>query len=86
MALGFYFDMTSCIGCQACANACPYMVPKYYAEKKIVNKCDSCAGIRANGGEPQRVFEAAELSQKRIEILRTNHYKRLTERRKRVIL
>ena len=48
-------DDDMCIGCQACANACPYMVPKYNAEKNIVNKCDSCAGIRANGGQPQCV-------------------------------
>ena len=45
-------DEKLCIGCQACVSACPYDVPQYIPEKKVVGKCDACAAIRAAGGQP----------------------------------
>ena len=33
----------ACIGCQACARACPYGIPRFGSDGKMV-KCDGCAG------------------------------------------
>lgn len=50
-------DKDLCIGCGNCANVCPYQVPKLLdtAAGIKAGKCDSCASIRANGGQPQCV-------------------------------
>lgn len=40
-----------CIGCHACAKACPHDVPRYDSENKIV-KCDGCSTRIAMGLEP----------------------------------
>lgn len=45
-------DDAMCIGCQSCAEACPYSVPQYIEEKGIVGKCDACAYLRAKGENP----------------------------------
>ena len=47
-------DKALCIGCGNCAAVCPYEVPKLLPEG-VAGKCDSCASIRANGGQPQCV-------------------------------
>jgi Fe-S-cluster-containing dehydrogenase component/DMSO reductase anchor subunit len=41
-----------CIGCQYCILKCPYDVPKFSAEMKIVRKCDMCTGRLAVGEAP----------------------------------
>ena len=41
-----------CFGCQYCALACPYDVPKFHAAKGIVRKCDMCSGRLAAGEAP----------------------------------
>ena len=48
-------DDEMCIGCGTCVNSCPYSVPKLLEDKGISGKCDTCIGIRANGGQPQCV-------------------------------
>ena len=40
-----------CIGCRACAKACPHDVPRFDKEGKLV-KCDGCAARVACGLEP----------------------------------
>lgn len=40
-----------CVGCKKCLKACPYDVPRFNNENKIV-KCDGCAVRVANGLEP----------------------------------
>lgn len=39
-------DHESCIGCMACSSACPFDIPKFRADGRMV-KCDMC------GGDPQ---------------------------------
>lgn len=40
-----------CIGCHSCALACPYGVPRYDKEDKLI-KCDLCWERQAAGREP----------------------------------
>lgn len=35
-------DSEKCIGCRACADACPYGVPQFSAEGETMQKCDLC--------------------------------------------
>ncbi|MGI2258439.1 DMSO/selenate family reductase complex B subunit [Shewanella sp. GXUN23E] len=32
----------SCIGCEACARACPYDAPQIHPERRVMTKCDGC--------------------------------------------
>ena len=51
-ARGFVFPVREkCIGCQACAAACPHDIPRFDGEGKLV-KCDGCAARVACGMEP----------------------------------
>lgn len=42
------FDTTNCIGCHSCAMACPFGVPGFGADGKMV-KCDGCF-VRIHNG------------------------------------
>jgi formate dehydrogenase iron-sulfur subunit len=42
----------TCIGCQYCTWNCPYGVPTYHEERKIVTKCDMCHERLAVGETP----------------------------------
>ncbi len=48
-------DDEVCIGCETCVKSCPYEVPQYRPELKIVGKCDACLSLRKNGEENQCV-------------------------------
>ena len=51
-AQGFVvLDRAACIGCRACASACPHDIPRFDGEGKLV-KCDGCAVRVAHGLEP----------------------------------
>lgn len=41
-----------CIGCQYCTWNCPYSVPVYQPDRKIVSKCDMCEPRLAEGLRP----------------------------------
>lgn len=42
----------SCIGCQYCTWNCPYGVPQFNPERRIVTKCHMCADRMGAGGLP----------------------------------
>lgn len=46
------YDTSKCVGCQRCVTACPYGVPVYFEEEKVVRKCNACIELRANGEQP----------------------------------
>ncbi len=46
------YDTSKCDGCQACVSACPYSIPVFFEEEKVVRKCNACIELRANGEQP----------------------------------
>ena len=45
-------DAEACIGCQYCTWNCPYGVPQYHPERRVVTKCQMCVGRLAEGELP----------------------------------
>jgi len=45
-------DEKKCIGCRYCQWNCPYDAPKFDPEKKIIQKCNLCQSLLAEGGSP----------------------------------
>jgi DMSO reductase iron-sulfur subunit len=49
-----------CIGCGYCTWNCPYSVPQFNPERRIVTKCDMCHNRLADGLEPACVASCPE--------------------------
>ncbi|WP_418941250.1 DMSO/selenate family reductase complex B subunit [Parasutterella excrementihominis] len=65
-------DEKKCIGCGACAQACPYGAPVLNETEHKMHKCDACADRLAQGllpicveACPQRAIEFGEISELR---------------------
>lgn len=48
-----------CIGCQSCKDACPYGINTFNKELRVMDKCDTCIDIRAEGEKPACVRNCA---------------------------
>jgi anaerobic dimethyl sulfoxide reductase subunit B (iron-sulfur subunit) len=65
-------DEKKCIGCGACAAACPYKAPVLNEKAKKMQKCDACSARLKEGKQPicveacpQRALEFGEISELR---------------------
>ncbi len=47
-----YIDPIRCIGCRLCGIVCPFGIPKYEPERKVMVKCDLCLHRLREGKEP----------------------------------
>lgn len=46
------YDKEKCIGCKYCVSGCPFDVPRFDEERRIIEKCTFCADRLAEGFEP----------------------------------
>jgi anaerobic dimethyl sulfoxide reductase subunit B (iron-sulfur subunit) len=53
-------DRDKCIGCGACASACPYEVPQLDTKAHKMLKCDGCLDRTSQGGQPVCVESCPE--------------------------
>lgn len=47
-----YIEESVCTGCQSCAMACPWKVPQFDAQRRIMRKCDLCRHRIDAGQQP----------------------------------
>ena len=45
-------DRNVCIGCRTCEGACPYKANTFNAELRVMDKCNICQQLRAEGETP----------------------------------
>jgi len=48
-------DVNECNSCGACIESCPYDAPKVVNAEGVVDKCDACVKLRAEGDNPSCV-------------------------------
>lgn len=53
-------DASKCIGCGACASACPYEAPKHDPVRRRTHVCDACADAFGSHPEPACVSACSE--------------------------
>lgn len=46
------YDKEKCIGCKYCVSGCPFSVPRFDEENKVIEKCTFCAERLDEGMEP----------------------------------
>jgi len=68
-----FHDDDACIGCQYCTWNCPYGVPTYHEERKIVTKCHMCHERLEEGQSPACV-QACPAGAIEIEVFRPDEW------------
>ena len=68
-----------CIGCQYCTWNCPYGVPQFNPERKVVGKCDMCHGRLKDGQAPACVSSCPQ-GAITVELVRVEDWKNSTRR------
>ncbi len=64
-----YIDQATCIGCMACANACPWQIPVVNPESGKAVKCDFCMDRLDAGLKPACVSKCATHALKLVELV-----------------
>lgn len=64
-----------CVGCQYCTWNCPYGVPQYHAERRIVTKCHMCVD-RIGGGNLPACVEACPVQAIQIEKIKPDEWRK----------
>ncbi len=68
-----FHDDDACIGCQYCTWNCPYSVPTYHEERKIVTKCHMCHE-RLDVGESPACVQACPSAAIEIEAVKVDEW------------
>ncbi len=68
-----FHDDDTCIGCQYCTWNCPYGVPTYHEERKIVTKCHMCHE-RLEEGQTPACVQACPAGAIEIEVFRPDEW------------
>ncbi len=68
-----FHDDDACIGCQYCTWNCPYGVPTYHEERKIVTKCHMCHE-RLDVGQSPACVQACPAGAIEIEVFRPEEW------------
>ncbi len=68
-----FHDDDACIGCQYCTWNCPYGVPTYHEERKIVTKCHMCHE-RLDEGQSPACVQACPAGAIEIEVFRPDEW------------